>query len=276
MSAEVYAEDGYYAVIPEWVLDADVSAQAIRLYAVLRRYADHRTMHAHPSRRTLAARLRVADVKVVDRALADLERVGAVSVTRRPGGRDDGGQTSNVYVLRRAPQLSPYPQGANAPGVAIADTPGGSNAIPPGRESPSPQGVSTSPPRVETPHELQPLELQPLELPCAPTRADAEDDGFAEWWKVYPNKRGKIKARQAYAKALRKVGRERLLAAVQRYAADPNLPPPEESAAIPYPSTWLNEGRWDDPPLPPRLSRTRPLPQRPSNIHPDVPAWERM
>ena len=32
--------DNFFAIIPEWVLYADISPQAVRLYGVLRRYAD--------------------------------------------------------------------------------------------------------------------------------------------------------------------------------------------------------------------------------------------
>lgn len=74
--------DNYFAVIPEWVLDADISDRAIRVYCVLRRYADKDTGHARPSRAAIAERCRTS-VKSVDRALRELERVGAVTITHR-------------------------------------------------------------------------------------------------------------------------------------------------------------------------------------------------
>jgi hypothetical protein len=94
----VDAEDRF-AVIPEWVLYADVSAQAVRLYAVLRRKADNETGASFYSRRTLAGLLRVKDPKVVDRTVAELEAIGAVKVTR---GRlsEHGDPTTNLYTVR--------------------------------------------------------------------------------------------------------------------------------------------------------------------------------
>jgi uncharacterized protein YdaU (DUF1376 family) len=68
----------------------------------------------------------------------------------------------------------------------------------------------------------------------------SETGGFDEWWKAYPLKVGKGKARPAYAKALTKTTHEELLAAVQRcpWNADPRY--------IPHPTTWLNGERWLD------------------------------
>ncbi len=76
-----------------------------------------------------------------------------------------------------------------------------------------------------------------------------ENPLFTEWWKCYPRKVGKEAARKAFEKALGKTNSEKLLTGVQQFAADPNLP---EKQFVPHPATWLNEGRWDDEPLPPR------------------------
>lgn len=87
--------DVTFAIIPTWVLDADVSAQAVRLYGILRRYADVHG-YAYPSRRTLAERLHVKDVQTVDRALTELTELGAVEVVPR---FQDGRQVTSGYVL---------------------------------------------------------------------------------------------------------------------------------------------------------------------------------
>lgn len=100
-SVSVEAED-HFAVIPEWVLYADVSAQAVRLYAVLRRKADNDTGSSFYSRRVLANLLQVKDPKVVDRTVAELERIGAVVVTR---GRTSeyGDPLTNLYTVKTRP-----------------------------------------------------------------------------------------------------------------------------------------------------------------------------
>ena len=72
---------------------------------------------------------------------------------------------------------------------------------------------------------------------------------FEQWWKTYPRRVAKGAARKAYAGALRKTHPRTLQEAVERYAADPNLP---EAQYVPHPATWLNQERWSDGPLPPR------------------------
>lgn len=88
--------DNYFAIIPEWVLYADISAQAVRLYAVIRRFADAESK-AWPSRRTLADRMMVSS-KTVDRALAELVDIGALKVSHRFDASGD--MTTNLYVVR--------------------------------------------------------------------------------------------------------------------------------------------------------------------------------
>lgn len=74
-----------FAIVPEWLLDADVSDTAIRLYAVLLRHGQS-TGARMPSRATLARRLRKKFVDTIDRAMRELVSVGAVSVEHRFAG----------------------------------------------------------------------------------------------------------------------------------------------------------------------------------------------
>lgn len=87
-----------FSIVPDWLLDSDLSDRAVRLYAVLASYADNRTGRAFPSRATLAKRLRCS-VGTVDRALAEL--VASEAVTKQARTSDGGSQTSNLYVVRR-------------------------------------------------------------------------------------------------------------------------------------------------------------------------------
>jgi hypothetical protein len=80
------------------------------------------------------------------------------------------------------------------------------------------------------------------------------DGAFSEFWKAYPRKVGKVAAHKAFMKAwtgLEAAGGEPgdILTGVALLAADPNKPSKE---FLPHPSTWLNEGRWDDEPYPER------------------------
>lgn len=74
--------DRRFAIIDEWVLDLDISDRAIRLYAVLVRYADKDTHKAFPSRGTLAKRLHCS-TKSVDRAIQELIDAGLLSKEQR-------------------------------------------------------------------------------------------------------------------------------------------------------------------------------------------------
>lgn len=70
---------------------------------------------------------------------------------------------------------------------------------------------------------------------------------FSEWWSTYPRKVGKAAAAKAYRKARKRHTAGELLAAIEshRDAWRANY---TDEQFIPHPSTWLNEGRYDDPP----------------------------
>jgi len=82
------------------------------------------------------------------------------------------------------------------------------------------------------------------------------DEHFDRFWDAYPRHQSKVAARQKFVVAvgkMLKVNRnpEELILAAQRYADDPN----REPAFTKLPTTWLNQGAWDDEPLPDRGSR---------------------
>jgi predicted transcriptional regulator len=74
--------DRRFAIIDEWVLDLDISDRALRLYAILMRYADKDTHKAFPSRKTLAERLKCSPASV-DRASIELVEAGLMSKEQR-------------------------------------------------------------------------------------------------------------------------------------------------------------------------------------------------
>lgn len=80
-----------FSQIPEWVIDADISDGAFRLYAVLMRYADNKTGKAYPALETLADRLRKNE-KSVRRYAKELSDHGVISIKNR-------GVKSNVYTV---------------------------------------------------------------------------------------------------------------------------------------------------------------------------------
>lgn len=89
--------DNRFAIIPHWVIYSDLSDAALRLYAVMAKYADNSSGKAWPSRGTLAKDMRKSE-KTVDRAIKELVQAGALRVSRRydPETRE---YRSNLYTL---------------------------------------------------------------------------------------------------------------------------------------------------------------------------------
>jgi len=94
-----------------------------------------------------------------------------------------------------------------------------------------------------------PLDEEPQELE-EPQRLSAESD-FDRFWKAYPKKTKKAGAERKFDVARRHAHVEALIEGAQRYRDDPN----REAAFTMDPTTWLNNGCWDDPPLPSRPRR---------------------
>lgn len=69
------------------------------------------------------------------------------------------------------------------------------------------------------------------------------DDAFDVFWKAYPKKVGKGAARKAFSKV--KVPVESLVSAIERQKCSLQWSR-DNGQYIPNPSTWLNQGRWDD------------------------------
>lgn len=102
-----------------------MSDRAIRLFALLTRYAD-RDGRGFPGRRALAERLRCS-VDSIDRALRELVDAGAVRVEERWDVVGDGGRLTNDYHLLehrnedpdRTDAAPPGPTGAAPPAAGV-------------------------------------------------------------------------------------------------------------------------------------------------------------
>ncbi len=92
--------DVYFSIVPEWVIDAPISAQAVRVYAVLCRYADKDTGTCFPSIKTLADRINVSE-STIKRALKELKSIGA-SKSQKRFDSVTGEKTSNLYTVMRS------------------------------------------------------------------------------------------------------------------------------------------------------------------------------
>jgi hypothetical protein len=202
-----------FSIVPEWVIDADISDRAVRVYAILARYADSETLQAFPSRETLAKRAR-CHWRSIDRAIDELVKLGAVTKTHRKNG--DAYQ-SNIYTLRRVlPRVSP-PTDTGDGGVL------------------TPQSLPTDTAgNLTITTELEPLKQEPL---------NDISEQFNQFWAIYPRKKGKGQAIKAFEKALLKTDLETILAGVEAYKEYEDMYDPQ---FIAHPTTWLNGERWDD------------------------------
>ena len=99
--------------------------------------------------------------------------------------------------------------------------------------------------------------IKDISLPHPPGEGVSDGPGlkytaeFEAWWAAYPRKTGKVAAFEAYKRAKKKIGPgapERLAKAVQSLA---KAMAGKEERFIPHPTTWLNQGRWDDEPFEP-------------------------
>ena len=68
-------------------------------------------------------------------------------------------------------------------------------------------------------------------------------DWFEQFWSIYPKKVGKIYARQCLWKYSRSVEWSVIIEATKAYA---RFVQGKEWQFIPNPSTWINQGRWED------------------------------
>lgn len=219
-----------FATVPEWLLDADVSDRAVRLFAILSRHAD-REGKAFPGRRYLAQRLKCSTASV-DRAAAELVDAEALAV--RANWRADGGQTSNLYWLWPAlPDEEGEPHPSDPPLGTAEEAPLVTGEEGKGNES-----------QVEREPENERLfdgsAAAPAELP-----GPSDDELFEEFWAACPKRTGKGEARKAYGRALKRASAAAILEGMRRYAEETRGTEPR---FLKTPGPWLNADRWLDEP----------------------------
>jgi hypothetical protein len=223
------AADNYFSQIPHWVLYAEISPQAIRLYCVIHHYANRESNIGWPSRETLSKEIRVNSARTVDAALKELETIGALKINKR--FTDKGMQTSNYYTVITA-----------FPGVQNIAT-GGVQEI----ATLGVQNIAGSPSKI----------LLTKENHRKITKDKEPSIEFDTFWKAYPRKIEKQKAIIAFNKAISKITLQAMLDSL------PNLKAlASDISFIPYPATWLNGERWTDERVPIPTIATTPSPRQ--------------
>ena len=228
----IVVERGPFEMVPHWLLEqVEVSAHALRLWLVLRKHGDE-TRTSFPGRKRLGEKLGVSK-STVSRAKDELSAVGAMCYRQRPS--HDGDWASNEYHLHWVPvhNCTYFTDGLGSPQVDH-----GSPLVDGG----SPQAAYGSP---QVSNEIR---LKERDLPKETNLTNTDDASFDAFWNSYPRKQGKGAARKAWIKALTKSDPDTITAAALSYRNDPN----REDAFTAHASTWLNDERWDDEPLPAR------------------------
>jgi len=212
---------GYkFAAIPEWVLyHPKLTGDDVRVFGIFARYGND----CRPSRGTVAKLIRKS-TDTVDRCVARLAAVGAVIVEKRFEGET---QLPNRYHLCGD---QPFAEGSrtDAAGGGGTDAAGGAALVRHEREQDNESKYNE----------------KPTSSSASPT-AVAADEGFEDWWKLYPKKvNGKGEARKKW-RAMKKAEKADAVAGIVRHVAwwgehetDPTF--------IPAGNVWLNQRRWED------------------------------
>lgn len=222
---------------------------------------------AWPSVATLAA-YAVCSERTVQRKLRDLEALGLL----RRGDQEllrhlPADRRPTVYDLPiGVTACRPAPENGVTPVTERGDTAGTDGVTPvspkPSMNHPEPSNPP-NPPTGGGQGELIPAEPVEEKRTAAAVYPDAFEDAWAAWPKRRSDSAGKKAAYAAWNRAVVGTAKRKpratagaILDAVKAYAADPNLPPEQY---MPNMTTWLNQDRWLNGPLPARAgSGNRP------------------
>ena len=151
---ESVTADVKFAQVPHWVLELPLSDKAVRLYAILSKYADNADGTSYPGRGTLA-KLMHCHRSSVDRAVEELIAAGCITKKVR---YKEGRYTSSLYTVRRIP-----PRSMDEGSRTHATTPSRADAT-----------TSSHPCDIE----LEPQNVEPKELPATSSRKTVNDGLF--------------------------------------------------------------------------------------------------
>lgn len=224
-----------WTAVPNALFRAQLPLRAV---AVLGNLLTHRADFAITVER-VAEQLGVTR-KTVGKALDDLEERGLVERVRVDP--EQAGQFSrNDYVLHEGRLLElPWVENTH-----------GEEELPWVKNTHAPWVENTHEPWVKNTHikdqsktpEKRPTPLTP-QGGTSETERLVED--FAAWYKHYPRKAGRKAAEKAYLKARRDgVSAETLTNGLARSIRSWQVEE-RDKTKLPYPATWLNQGRWDD------------------------------
>lgn len=208
---DIAVERGPFEMVPHWMLDSELTAQALKLYLILRRHGDANGI-CYPGRQRLAQAMS-ANVKTIDRAKAELVEAGAICFTRRHS--DSGDWTSNLYHIHWERSLAC---------TYFVATSGQKRIHGSDKNDPTPRDKNGA---------LTNTHKEPIPKVI---------DRFDDFWQAYPNRKAKGAAIKAWKQAIKKTDPQTIIDAARAYAQDPKRDP----AYTAHAGTWLNHERWLD------------------------------
>lgn len=175
------------------------------------------------------------------RRLKDLETRGFILRERRR--RSDGNMST--YVTRMIRE-------AIEPEINMIPANGGPGITQMSHDQGSPRRSLTRD------HPDDPAEVPSVEVPSVEVNNNAQsklalavqsqiESEFAEWWNLVPRKVAKPAALNSYRAARKKISVDRLFEETRRWAKESES---REMEYVCHPTTWLNQERWADDPLP--------------------------
>lgn len=236
---EELADDRYFIV--DWEYEELLIRSFIRNDEV---YRQPNLMRS--AQRQLAS---TSSLRVRAEILTELERIESEHADTTPAG-SKGVIQAMIDDLKKDPPIpsqaaansteepnqEPFREGRTEPMLEPFGEPKGEGVT--GKGGPDPKGVggrgSTSTYRSVVTHSRS-----------ADADHESDDLGFERWWRIYPRKVAKGRARTAYRSALKKTDWESLYHALENHA-ERWAREKTEARFIPHPATWLNGESWSD------------------------------
>lgn len=212
-----------------WEMDLSTSEKMVLL--VIADHADDEGRNAWPSMQTIARKASLSH-RQAKRIVAALRDGGWIVVEEQAGG------TREMRDDRRPNRYTVLPNGGTS--ASSRDVARGDIEDPRGDICDSHGGSPMTPKPSIEPSLIEP----PINIDDRRFAAQH----FDTFWNIYPRKVGKQAAAAAFKKACEVEDPIRIHQAAARFRDDPN----REDQFTPHPTTWLNQGRWDDDPLPSR------------------------
>lgn len=207
-----------HAVLP---ILASIAPHAAAVYISLKSFADVDGT-CYPKQTDIAKRAGVS-IPTVDRTIPALATAGLITVSKRSTA---GGRLSNLYRFLDTQNIQQ---------TFWVDSKTSDRCV---------QNIS----QMSAKHLTDSASITTEVEPPKKNQLHALNGDFDEWWKHYPRKVAKDAAERAYRKARKCSGvtASVLLEAVHSFSqSDVGR---GERQFIPYPATWLNEGRYKDSP----------------------------